>query len=106
MRRIRGSASYAAALRDLLAFGETCFGSRVVDQKRARISHVISNVLAFNPAIGSFDQTLGVYTYPIARTPFILLYDFDDDELRLTLIIHARSDRTQIDLTAVEWDDE
>jgi hypothetical protein len=103
MRLIRVSRTYLSMLTEQLAYGETQFGSRVVDDKRGRISHTIGRVLAHNPRIGLFDQTLDIHYYPVGRTPFVLLYDFDDVELRIHLIIHARADRSRVDLTQVEW---
>ncbi len=46
---------------------------------------------------------LGICAYHVTATPFVLLYDYDDTELRIHLIIHAKADRAQIDLSAVEW---
>lgn len=99
MRTIRVSKTYLAALHGLLAFGQARFGSRVVDEKRALVSHTISEILAVHPAIGAFDEALGVYFHPASRTPFVLLYDFDDAELRIHLIIH----RSRLDLSDVRW---
>ncbi len=67
--------------------------------KNARVSHAIREVLAVHPAIGAFDEALGVYFHPVSRTPIVLLYDFDDAELRIHLIIH----RSSVDLSDVEW---
>jgi plasmid stabilization system protein ParE len=103
MRVIRVSRSYLAALHELLAYGESRFGSAVVDDKRARIEHTIEQILSEYPGIGRFETNLGVYSYAVTRAPFVLLYDFDDVELRIHLIIHASSDRSRVSLAEIEW---
>jgi hypothetical protein len=103
MRKITVSRSYLSALHEQVAFGELRFGARVVDEKRRRISSVIREVLAVYPAVGAFDEALGVFHYPVAGTPFILLYDFDHEELRVHLIVHRRADRSKVDIDSVDW---
>jgi hypothetical protein len=103
MRTIRVSRSYLAALHELLAYGEERFGRLVVDEKRSRVERTIANILRDYPGIGRFEANLGVYSYPVARTPFVLLYDFDDTELRLHLIVHGRADRSRIASDDIEW---
>jgi plasmid stabilization system protein ParE len=103
MRTVRVSRSYLAALHELLAYGEARFGSLVVDDKRERVERTIGQILRDYPGIGRFEAHLGVFSYPVTRTPFVLLYDFDDHEIRLHLITHARADRTRIELDDVVW---
>jgi hypothetical protein len=103
MRVVRVSKSFLSALHEQLAFGESRFGSGIVDEKRRRISYTISTLLTSYPAIGALDEGLGVFFHPVSRTPFLLLYDFDDAELRIHLIIHRQADRSRVDLAAVEW---
>jgi plasmid stabilization system protein ParE len=103
MRTVRVSRSYLAAFHALLAYGEARFGRAVVDDKRARVERTIANILRDYPGIGRREAHLGVYSYPVTRTPFVLLYDYDDYELRIHLIVHARADRTRIVLGDVEW---
>ena len=89
MRAIRISNSYLLALHELLAYGKSRFGSAVVNDKRARIEHTIGEILSEYPGIGKYEATLGVYSYAVTSAPFVLLYDFDDVELRIHLIVHA-----------------
>jgi plasmid stabilization system protein ParE len=103
MRAVRVSRTFVAALHDLLAYGEARFGSAVVDDKRARVERAIELLLATYPAIGSCETNLGVYSYVVTRTPFVLLYDFDDAELRIHLVVHARADRSRTAIDEVEW---
>ena len=103
MRRIRPSLSFEVSLTNLLLFGEEKFGPRIADQKRVRFFSVIETNIREFPGIGRFDEKLGVYVFHVSGTPFVLLYEFDDDELRLILTVHQRADRSQLDLTKVVW---
>jgi hypothetical protein len=103
MRAIRISKSYLVALHELLAYGEARFGSAVVDDKRARVEHTIEQILSEYPGIGRFEANLGVYSYAVTSAPFVLLYDFDDVELRIHLIVHAGADRSRVALAEIEW---
>jgi hypothetical protein len=44
-----------------------------------------------------------VYVYAVSRTPFVLIYDFDEEEIRMHFILPARADRTRIDPMSVDW---
>lgn len=103
MRRVRPSLTFDESLRNLLLFGEDNFGPRVADKKRERFLSVISTNIREFPGIGRFDEKLGVYVFHVSRTPFVLLYNYDDEELRLILTVHQRADRSQVDLTKVVW---
>jgi hypothetical protein len=41
--------------------------------------------------------------YRVAKTPFVVLYDYDDTELRVHFILPARADRRDLDASSVEW---
>ena len=49
------------------------------------------------------DPILGVCTYSVTGTPFVLLYDFDDQELWMWLVIHGNADRSKVNLKSVVW---
>jgi mRNA-degrading endonuclease RelE of RelBE toxin-antitoxin system len=102
MRNIRFSKNFNEELATLLLQGLDRFGARVIAQKREAVYKTIENFLVHFP-LRPIDEKLGIYTYPVTGTPFVLLYDFDDAELRIYLIIHGSSDRTLIDLKSVEW---
>ena len=102
MRTIRLSRSFSDELANLLKQGRPKFGARVVAEKRALVFRAIETTLAQFP-IRPVDPILGICAYFVRRTPFVVLYDYDDDELRIHLVIHASADRTQIDLSAVVW---
>jgi hypothetical protein len=62
------------------------FGAAVAERTLARIDHTIEQHLARYPK-KSFDDRLGVYVYAVLHTPFVLIYDFDDEEIRVHLIL-------------------
>ena len=102
MRSIRLSRSFNDELVALLEQGVLRFGAKVVAEKRALVFRTIQFYLAEYP-VRSVDPELGVCTYAVTGTPFVLLYDYDDSELRIHLVIHGAADRTQIDLATVKW---
>ncbi len=70
---------------------------RIVAEKRDRVYATIERVLAAFPAIKRPHPDLGLCVYPIARTPFVVLYDFDDSEL------HRDADLRDLDTGSVKW---
>ena len=102
MRSIRLSRTFNEELVELLEQGLPRFGARVVAQKSALVFRTIQHFLVHYP-MRPVDSDLGICAYPVSGTPFVILYDYDDTQLRIHLIIHGASDRTQIDLAAVTW---
>jgi plasmid stabilization system protein ParE len=102
MRSVRLSKTYDDEFEVLLAQGLPRFGVRVIRAKRDLVERCIQDVLAHHPR-RPVDPELGLCVYPVGRTPFVLLYDYDDYELRIHLIIHGAMDRTSLDLSTVVW---
>ena len=103
MRRIVRSRTYVRQLQEFLDFGANRFGPVLAHEKLAVLDTTLQNHLAHFPATGIPDKRLGLLSYAIGKTPFLVLYDFDDDELRLHFIVHQRSDRSYIDPKSVDW---
>ena len=103
MRNVRISKTALDQLNTLLAQGIEPFGVRVVAEKRDRVYATIEDVLTAFPAIKRPHPDLGLCVYPIARTPFVLLYDFDDSELRVHFIFHRHADLRDLDQSSIEW---
>jgi hypothetical protein len=103
MRYVRYSKTFTVQLHVLLAQGRRKFSARVVSEKRTLVYDTIDDHLAHFPATGIRDARLGLHLYTISKTPFLVLYDFDDDEVRLHFIVHQRSDRTHINPKSVDW---
>jgi mRNA-degrading endonuclease RelE of RelBE toxin-antitoxin system len=49
------------------------------------------------------DPGIDLYTHAISGTPFAVIYDFDDTELRVFFIVHGHTDRARIHTAGVEW---
>ena len=102
MRTVKLSRSFYDELNNLLQQGLPKFGGQIVAEKRALVIATIETHLVHFPKRRP-DPKLGICVYSITKTPFVLLYDYDDAELRIHLIVHERADRTSIDLSAVVW---
>lgn len=102
MRTIKYSRSFFEEFAVLLEQGVDRFGARVVADKRSLVLDTIKNFLAVYPR-RPVDPVLGICAYQVRKSPFVVLYDFDGNELRIHLVIHSAADRTQVDLAAVKW---
>ena len=103
MRDVRLSKTFIDQLNTLLAQGVVPFGARVVADKRALVYDLIEHHLAHFPASKQPDPKLGLTVYPINHTPFVVLYDYDEAELRMHFILPARADRGDLDPFSAEW---
>lgn len=105
MRTVRFSVTARDQLRDLLAAGVARFGPKVVAEKRDRLFDTVDNVLARFPATKRAHPTLGLVVYPVSETPFLVLYDFDDAELRVhfVLLTGAGTRLEDLDPATVAW---
>lgn len=87
----------------LIAHGEQQFGFDVARAKRAIVKDVIERFLVAHPGAKQEDPELGLCIYPISRTPFVVVYDYDDTELRLHFIFHQSADLRHLDPLSAEW---
>ncbi len=102
MRRVRISRSFSDQLDRLLEQGFPKFGARIVIEKRNRVLGTINQHLAESPKRPRHPRH-GLCVYPVTKTPFVVVYDYDDTELRVMFIFHARADLRSIDPVSVEW---
>lgn len=102
MRLVRLSRTFNGELVELLSQGIPRFGARVVADKQALVFGTIENYLVHFP-MRPIDPVLGLCACRVDKTPFVLLYDYDDAELRVHLVIHESADRALVDLAAVVW---
>jgi hypothetical protein len=103
MRQVRYSKTFARAIDTLLAQGEPKFGAAVVRSKRKLVRETAEHYLAHFLAAKRPDRSLGLTIYPVDKTLFVILYDYDDAELRVHFIFHRHADLTELDPTSVEW---
>ena len=105
MRTVRYSVTARDQLRDLLAASVPRFGPKVVAEKRDRVYDTVDNFLARFPATKKPHATLGLVIYPITDTPFLVLYDYDDTELRVHFVLlkGAGARLEDLDPASAEW---
>jgi hypothetical protein len=103
VRRVRRSRTAIEGLQTLLAQGVPKFGHRVINEKQQILDHVIDTYLAAYPQNGFRDRRRTLYHYPVAGTPFTVVYEYDDAELRVMFIVHQHADRRRLDPKQVEW---
>lgn len=103
MRSVRLSRTFAEQLLDLLAQGEPTFGPKVAVEKKRRVLETIHKFLAVYPAAKPPHPGLGLRVYPIQRTAFVVIYDFDDTEVRVHFVVHEHAELAALDPAAVAW---
>ncbi len=103
MRTPRFSKTFEHAFNALLAQGETHLGAGLVRRKRTAVLTTIADFLAAHPEAKRPHPRLGLVVYPISTTPFVVLYDFDDVELRVHFIFHKHASLNDLDPTSAEW---
>ena len=103
MRSVRYSKTFNDQLSDLIAYGEKRFGRRVAAEKQHLVFSTAEHYLAHFPAAKQPDRALGLTIYPIGKTPFVILYDYDDAELRVHFVFHKNADLTDLDPASAEW---
>lgn len=86
MRSIRLSKTFDEQLIAYIDEGARKYGDSVAAEKKALVYKTIERTLALNPAIKRRNPELGLVVYPISNTPFFVLYDYDDTELRVHFI--------------------
>lgn len=87
----------------MLAQGAEKFGPAVADEKRHLVQKAIRTILAEHPENGSYAKRRKLYHYEVSDAPFVIVYQFDDDELRVLFIVHKRADRRRLKAANAEW---
>lgn len=103
MRAVRLSITFNDQLNELLAQGEARFGQAVADEKRRKVYSTIRTFLARHPNTKRPQRRLRLVDYPIDDTPFMVLYDFDDAQLRVHFVFHRRASLRNLDPRSAEW---
>lgn len=105
MRAVVRSKTYRTQLETLLEIGARKFGMQVVEEKLARLDSVIEAHLAAHPGVKRPHPRLNLVVYPISGTPFIVLYDFDDQHLRMHFVFSkgASTRLDDLDPGSAEW---
>lgn len=103
MRSIRTSRTYSEQLADYIDSGEQKYGRAKANEKRKKVVEAI-RFLARNPRLKRRHPDLGLVVYPVSGTPFLLVYDYDDTELRILFVFIKGKPLDTIDPSDVEWD--
>ena len=103
MRAVRLSRTFSHQLADYIDAGEQIYGRAVAHAKRRAVMDTIRNVLAMTPSLKRRHPDLGLVLYPIATTPFFIVYDYDDSELRVLFVFIKGKPLDDINPTSVEW---
>ncbi len=72
-------------------------------KKRALVVSTIHDFLARHPDAKRRHPRLNLVVYPISKTPFVVLFDFNDADLRMHFIFHEHSSLEDFDPTSAEW---
>ena len=83
MRRVVRSRTYVAQLKAIIEDGAVTFGIATANRTLAHIDKNLTQHLAHFPGNKQADVRLGLVVSPISKTPFVVLYDYDDAELRV-----------------------
>lgn len=103
MRRVVRSRTYVSQLKDLVDQGIERFGIAVVEQKLALINHNLEVFLARHPKAKRLNRKLGLRVYPVSDTPFLVIYDFTETELRAHFIFYKSTSLKNLDPSSAEW---
>ncbi len=104
-RRVTYSRTFREQLADFIEQGELKHGARLAEEKERLVLDFIDTTLSRTPALKRRDAKLNLVVYPISNTPFIVIYDFDDEEVRvLTCLLKGAGNRLDdFDPASVEW---
>ena len=103
MRHIAYSNTFDRQIADYIEQGELSFGVAVTTAKKNLVYSTIRNILASNPGVKRADPKLGLVVYPISKTPFFVVYDYDDVELRMHFIFINGKPLDTIDPSSAVW---
>ena len=103
MRSIIYSTTFDEQLIEYIEHGELTYGAAVATEKKDRVYDTIKDVLAHSPGIKQRDPVLDLVVYPVTGTPFFILYDYDDSELRVHFVFINGKPLSEIDPACVEW---
>ena len=70
--------------------------------KRAAVRSTLLR-LAHYPRMKRPHAELGLIVYPVSDTPFVILFDFDDTELRVHFIFHKSASIADLDPKSAAW---
>lgn len=104
-RRVRYSKTFRDQLSAFIEQGEQIYGVQLAEAKEQLVLDFIDKKIALTPAIKRRNAKLGLVVYPIAKSPFIVVYDYDDQEVRVyaCLLRGAGVRLDAFDSEAIDW---
>lgn len=103
MRPVRISNTARTAFQTMLEQGAEKFGIAVAMEKERLVYDAMHSYLAEYPHHGLTTPGTAFRHHLVDRTPFVVVYEYDDTELRVLFIKHRHADRRDLDLRDVEW---
>ena len=103
MRTVRYSLTAERMFHAMLHEGAEKFGVDVAEEKRRLLVNCVRDYLAEHPHHGLRTRGKSFLHYPVQSTPFTVVYDYDNNELRVLYILHKRADRRNLTPTNVDW---
>jgi plasmid stabilization system protein ParE len=104
MRTVRFSVAAENNLTAMLADGAAHYSQSFLEAQRSRVYATILRTIApfpdMRPQNHHFD---GLRLLSIKHTPFTVVYDFDDAEVRILQVLHRRAAMTRARLSNIEW---
>jgi len=92
--RIRLSRRAAAELEYHFEVGVSRFGPLIAERTFARVRHLIFDLLAANPEMGTYHPNRDIFESIIAHTPFIIFYRSDGNgDISIVAIFNQSQDR-------------
>ena len=104
-RKVVYSKTFIEQLLNFTDRGEQAYGKRLAQEKKRLVFSLLDDTIAATPAIKARHPRLGLVVYPVSNTPFIVIYDFDDEEVRvlMCLLKGAGTRLDHFDPASVEW---
>jgi hypothetical protein len=104
MRSIRFSLTALQSLELLLGLGSAYYSDEFLTYQKNRVfDSVRVHLLAFPEACPVNKTFRNLRIYNVKHTPFAVVYDFDDTELRIRQIVHRRANRTPASVANIQW---
>jgi plasmid stabilization system protein ParE len=92
--RIRLSRRAAAELEYHFEVGVGRFGTLIAERTFARVRHLIFDLLAANPEMGTYHPNRDVFECVVARTPFVIFYRYDgENDISIVAIFNQSQNR-------------
>jgi plasmid stabilization system protein ParE len=104
MRTVRISVTAENSLTAMLVDGAAHYSLPFLEAQRSRVYATILRTIAqfpdMRPQNVNFD---GLRLLSIKHTPFTVVYDFDDAEVRILQVLHRRAAMTRARALNIEW---